>query len=170
VSVILISLRVIGRDAADADNICVQFALQSNCTIVENLDDGESSSRMSGGQKFSFLSLFVLLEDDEYSVSNFVCVIQALSIFVGIVLNCLPLMKSFLSFPIDDYLLMKDEIISEGQLRWRIGSMSRSCDLQCKCACLDEGVNVFTPIGFKDCCSKLFFKRSKNVFHDCVCL
>ena len=68
-------------------------------------------------QMMNKLLLFVLLEDNEYLVSNFVRVIHALSIFVGIVLNCLSLMKSFLSFPIDDHFLTKDEIVSEGQLR-----------------------------------------------------
>ncbi len=155
---------------ADADNICVRSALQSNCTIVENLNNGERSSHMSGVQNLFFLLLFVLLEDNEYLASNFVRVIQALLIFVSIVLNCLSLMKSFLLFPIDDHFLTKDEIVSEGQLRWRVGSMSRSCDSQCKCASLDEGIDAFTPIGFEDCGSKLLLKRFKNVFHDCVCL
>ena len=68
-------------------------------------------------QMMNKLLLFVLLEDNEYLVSNFVRVIHALSVFVGIVLNCLSLMKSFLSFPIDDHFLTKDEIVSEGQLR-----------------------------------------------------
>ena len=169
-SIISISLRVIGRDEADADNIFVRSALQSNCTIVENLNDGERSSCISGGQNLSFLPLFVILENDEYFVSDFVHVIQSRSILVGIVLNFLPLMKSFLSFPIDDYLQTKDEIISEGQLRWRIGSISRSRDLQWGCASLDEGIDIFTPIGVKDCGSNLLFECSKNVFHDCVCL
>jgi len=53
------------------------------------------------------------LKHDEYLVSKFVLIIQPLSILFGIVLNCLTLMESFLSFPIDDYFLTKDEIISE---------------------------------------------------------
>ena len=166
VSIISISLRVIGRDAADVDNICVQSALQWN----ENFDDGERSSRMSWGQNLCFLLLFVLLEDNEYLVSNFVHVIHALSIFVCIVLDCLSLVKSFLSFPMDDHFLTKNEIVFEGQLCWRIRSMSRSCDSQCECASLDESVDVFAPIGFEDCGSKLLLERSENAFHNRVCL
>ena len=120
--------------------------------------------------KILALFFFVILENDEYFVSDFVRVIQSLSILVGIILNCLPLTKSFLLFPINEYLLTKDEIISEGQLRWRIGSISRSRDSQCECASLDEGIDIFTPIGDEDCGSKLLLKRSKNAFHDRVCL
>jgi len=155
VSKISISLRVIGRDATDTDSVNVRSAPQSNCTIVENLDDGEGSSRISGGRNLSFP--LVLLKHDEYLVSDFVLIIQPLSIFFGVVLNCLTLMESFLSFPIDDYFLTKDEIISESQLRWRIGSVSRSRDSQCKCASLNEGVDIFAPIVVEDCGANLLF-------------
>jgi len=97
-------------------------------------------------------------------------VIQALPILVGIVLNYMPVMESFISFPIDEYLLMKDEIVSECQLRWKIRSMSGSRDSQCKCASLDEGINIFAPIGVEDCGSNLLFERSKDTLHDRVCL
>lgn len=79
-------------------------------------------------------------------------------------------MKSFLAFPIDEYFLAKDEIISEGQLRWRIRSMSRSRDSHCKCASLDKGIDVFTPVGFEDCGSKLLSEHTEDTFNDSVCL
>ena len=83
---------MIGRDATDTDSVNVRSALQLNCTIVENLDDGEGSSRISAGHNLSFP--FVLLKHDEFLVSDFVLIIQPLSILFGIVLNCLTLMES----------------------------------------------------------------------------
>ncbi len=167
VSIISISLWVIGRDTVDADNICVRSALQSNCTNVENLNNGERSLRISGGQNLSFLSLFVILANNEYFVSDFVCVIQTLLILVGIVLNCLPLMKSFLLFPINEYLLVKDEIISKGQLRWRtwlamsgfvsVGYTPQTTDI---CVCRRHVDNV-GPTRWRHSLTLAFFSPTK---------
>ncbi len=81
-------------------------------------------------------------------------------------------------------LLVADEELSFVPNRWplsdkkwdrirrpmRIGSMSRSFDLQCECASLDEGIDVFAPIGFEDCGSKLLLGHFKNSSHNRVCL
>ena len=83
----LLLTRIVRGDPADTDRILECAALDSHCVVCNYFDDHERASRISGG--------------------------QTLFIFLFVVINCLLETNCFQTFPVDDYLLSKNKVMTK---------------------------------------------------------